>query len=411
MRPGPLVGGSRGLGRRAFLRGGIGALAAWAAGGGSAGCGGGGGGGAAPPPAAPVSNLANLGPLGAPDARGLRLPAGFTSRVVARSRQAPTGASAALWHDAPDGGACFPAPGGGWRYVSNAEVGGGGGGVRVLVFDPAGSVVDCYPILAGTSRNCAGGRTPWGTWLSCEEEGEVGEVHECDPAGAAAALRWSGLGRCRHEAAAWEAVQGRLYMTEDRPDGALLRFTPAAELAPGRPDFGVGVLEVATVAGGGPEGAVSWSLVPDPSAAVTPLRYQVAGMTPFAGGEGMVARNGIVYFATKGDNRIWSLDVVTGQLTILFDDDTLPADVLDNLAITPDGDVLVAEDGGDMQILALTPGGAVVPVLQLVGHPGSELTGPAFDPSRRRLYFSSQRGPSGTDGDGMTFEVTGPFVV
>jgi uncharacterized protein len=71
--------------------------------------------------------------------------------------------------------------------------------------------------------------------------------------------------------------------------------------------------------------------------------------------------------------------------------------------------VLVAEDGGDMEIVAILPDGTPKPLLQIVGHDGSEVTGPAFDPSGTRLYFSSQRGPTGELTDGWTFEVTGPF--
>jgi hypothetical protein len=72
--------------------------------------------------------------------------------------------------------------------------------------------------------------------------------------------------------------------------------------------------------------------------------------------------------------------------------------------------VLVAEDaGGDMQLVGLTTGGAPIALLQVVGHDGSELTGPAFDPSGTRLYFSSQRGTNGAPEEGVTFEVTGKF--
>ena len=72
------------------------------------------------------------------------------------------------------------------------------------------------------------------------------------------------------------------------------------------------------------------------------------------------------------------------------------------------GDILVAEDGDDLQLVAILPNGDLLPVVQIVGHPESEVTGPAFDPSGKRLYFSSQRGKNG---DGITFEVTGPFHV
>jgi len=67
-----------------------------------------------------MSNLANLGPLQDPDENGLRLPVGFSSRVVARSGM-PVGRSGYLWHNAPDGAALFTTDDGGWIYVSNAE--------------------------------------------------------------------------------------------------------------------------------------------------------------------------------------------------------------------------------------------------------------------------------------------------
>ncbi len=72
------------------------------------------------------------------------------------------------------------------------------------------------------------------------------------------------------------------------------------------------------------------------------------------------------------------------------------------------GDLYVAEDGDDLQLCLFTPGPerSVAPFLQVVEHAGSELTGPAFCPNGQRLYFSSQRG---TDGNGVTFEVRGPF--
>jgi uncharacterized protein len=69
----------------------------------------------------------------------------------------------------------------------------------------------------------------------------------------------------------------------------------------------------------------------------------------------------------------------------------------------------VAEDGGDLQLCLITPERIVAPLLQLVGPNSSEITGPAFSPDGKRLYFSSQRGPTGSSSNGITFEVTGPF--
>jgi uncharacterized protein len=79
-----------------------------------------------------------------------------------------------------------------------------------------------------------------------------------------------------------------------------------------------------------------------------------------------------------------------------------------NIIVSRSGDLFVAEDGGDMQLVLITPNGAVAPFFELEGHDGSEITGPAFTPAGDRLYFSSQRG-QGNSGIGMTFEVRGPF--
>ncbi len=82
---------------------------------------------------------------------------------------------------------------------------------------------------------------------------------------------------------------------------------------------------------------------------------------------------------------------------------------VDNVTTAAGGEVLVAEDHGDMQIVALSPDGRATPIVQVVGQDASEIAGPAFDPAYARLYFSSQRGVGGRNGDGITFEVSGPF--
>ena len=71
--------------------------------------------------------------------------------------------------------------------------------------------------------------------------------------------------------------------------------------------------------------------------------------------------------------------------------------------------MFVAEDGGDVQIVAINSEGGLFPILQIEGQDESEITGPAFDPSNERLYFSSQRGKSGDATNGVTYEVKGPF--
>jgi hypothetical protein len=344
-------------------------------------------------------DLSPYGPLREPDENGIRLPPGFHSRVLARSGE-PVPGTQHVWHLAPDGGAVFPLHSG-WTYVSNAELwfGGGAGALR---FDPSGSIVDAYSICTGTRRNCAGGATPWGTWLSCEEVSN-GRVWECDPGGVADPIVRPALGAFNHEAVATDPHERRLYLTEDAPDGRLYRFTPNhwGNLASG-------LLEAAEVTS---DGRVYWHEIPNPVPApgATPTRRQVLETTPFRGGEGIAYDRGHLYFTTKLDDRVWDLDVETQGIRILYDRATDPIAKLsgvDNVTVTPSGELVVAEDGGDMELVMLTLEGVGLPILRVEGQAGSELTGPAFDPHGRRLYFSSQRGPLGR---GTTYEVRGPF--
>ncbi len=356
------------------------------------------------PPAPPLRSLiAEIGPLGAPDANGVRLPEGFRSRILARTGDVVPSTSH-LWHIAPDGGGAYGTEDGGWIYVSNAEfvlV----GGVGALRFNGRGELVDAYPILEGTNLNCAGGKTPWHTWLSCEEANR-GRVFECDPWGEHPAVERPALGVFKHEAAAVDPIRAHVYLTEDEEDGRFYRFVPERLTPEGHPDLSSGGLEVATVT----DGAVRWSPVPDPRYTErTPTRRQVPGSTAFNGSEGIWFQDDRIYFSTKGDQRIWVYDVVGSTIRVLYDGQALedpPLWGVDNITVSCCGDVLVAEDGGSMQVVAILPSGQAKPLLQVVGQDESEITGPAFDPSGTRLYFSSQRGP---DGRGLTYEVTGPF--
>ncbi|MEU8134832.1 alkaline phosphatase PhoX [Streptodolium elevatio] len=348
------------------------------------------------------------GPYGAllgPDANGVRLPAGFTSRVVARSGRFVT-RTLHLWHGAPDGGACFP-DGDGWIYVSNSELP-LVGGVSALRFAGDGRIRGAYSILGGTNVNCAGGATPWGTWLSCEEV-PFGQVWETDPYGRNGAGARPAMGRFKHEAAAADPDRRVIYLTEDEGDGCLYRFTPDTwgNLSSGRLDVLCAPAEPVT-------GPVTWRPVPRPGDWLAGTRNQVAEARHFDGGEGAHYRDGRLWFTTKGDNRVWVYDAAAGVLDIAYDDGLVPAGTapltgVDNITGRPNGDLFVAEDGGDMQICLITADATVAPFLQVTGHDGSEITGPAFSPDGRRLYFSSQRGTSNSPLAGVTFEVTGPF--
>ncbi|HEX7026627.1 MAG TPA: alkaline phosphatase PhoX [Gammaproteobacteria bacterium] len=345
----------------------------------------------------------------APDENGLMLPKGFTSRVVARSGLPVIDNGGYSWHLAPDGGAVFALEDRGWVYVSNSEMNHGAGGAGAIRFDAAGAIVDAYPILQHTNRNCAGGPTPWQTWLSCEEVNH-GQVWECDPLGQRLARARPALGVFNHEAAAVDPQTLQVYLTEDQPDGCLYRYTPDSS-SQGIPNLDSGRLEVAEVIGG-QEGEVRWHTLPDPSATAGETRRQVAAATKFRGGEGCWYGHGNIYFTTKLDNRVWVYEIANARLTLIYDNNLSTEPVLsgvDNVTVSEPGTVYVAEDGGDMQIVAITADGNIFPVVQIVGHEQSEVTGPAFDPSGTRLYFSSQRGATGSVYSGVTYEVMGPF--
>lgn len=401
-----------GLKRRDVLRLGLSAASVFVAGPLLSGCGDDGEPAAATAPAR-RSNIANLGPLGAPNADGVSLPEGFQVRIVARSNQAVIPGSTFKWHSAPDGGATFATGDGGWIYVSNSEmpaIGPVSGGVGALRFAADGTLVDAYPLLSGTSLNCAGGPTPWGTWLSCEEHDE-GRVWECDPRGVEAAVARPALGVLYHEAVTVDPIRHHLYLTEDRPNGRFYRFTPARLRADGYPDITEGRLEMAQLLDGD-EGRVGWLAVPDPLATTTPVREQVPASSGFDGGEGIWYHAGLVYFTTKGDGRVWVYDTRRETIAVFYDDDRFAEPVLtgvDNVVVSAGGDVLVAEDAGNMQIVALTPNGTILPLVQIHGQDKSEITGPAFDPSGERLYFSSQRGTTNNPLRGITYEISGPF--
>lgn len=340
------------------------------------------------------------------DENDVRLPAGFSSRIIARSSEPVMSGQGYQWHAAPDGGACFSRVDGGWIYVSNSEVQ-PNGGVGAIVFDASGEVTDAYSILENTRRNCAGGATPWGSWLSCEEVDD-GLVWECYLDGQAPAVVRPALGVFNHEAVAVDVEHDHLYLTEDKPDGCLYRFTADSQGSDGFPDLAAGRLEVAVRPAG--QDTLSWSLVPDPQASQQETRYQVVSALTFDGGEGIAYFDGRIIFTSKGDNRVWSYNTTSQLLEIVYDAADYITPILtgvDNVTVSKTGDIYVAEDGGDLQVVVLDNQGGLYPIVQLEGHDRSEITGIAFSPDGKRLYFSSQRGVTGRSENGVTYEITG----
>jgi uncharacterized protein len=353
----------------------------------------------------PLQRGPGYGPLGPPDGNGVRLPPGFRSRVVARGEEVVPG-TGYRWHIASDGMATFPNEGG-FVLVSNSED--FEGGASALRFGRDGRIEDAYRILSGTTQNCSGGGTPWGTWLSCEEV-EEGQVWECDPSGRRRAVAHPAMGVFKHEAAAVDAENKRVYMTEDLIDGGLYRYTPA-----GWPDLSTGLLEIARVRGG----AVEWVEVPDPLARRESTRRQVEGYAQLERGEGIWLDGHTLYIATTADHRVHDYDTRRERIEVVYDglaSRSAPLLRVDQLTSSRAGEVFVCEDlaTDEIDIGLIDRNRRVSKFLSVTGpqHARSELTGVTFDPSGRRMFFASQRAFPTSDaepGPGAIYEVTGPF--
>jgi hypothetical protein len=409
------------------------------------------------------------GPL-VDDPRGLlALPAGFRYRVLAREGETRLDSGEPAPSD-PDGAAAFARPDGpGSVLVLNHEISGdephpvphveglvydtaANGGTTTLVVGPDGAVVSHAVSLAGTLGNCAGGPTPWGTWLSCEETEEVrlqrhGYVFEVDPHDPAANREPRpvvALGRFAHEAVAVDPGDDVLFLTEDAvdPNGSLYRWVapPAA-----RP-LGRGSLRRLAADAGGlealrattPDGAhvpdlsgatepgttyrVDWVPVPDRDATATSVRRQLPDdrITRARKLEGAWAGDGGVYVvssfariedgsAVAHDGQVWFLDPRAGTLTLrlrfsVAADPDAPGEGPDNISVSPHGGVLLAEDGlGVVYLLGATDDGAVYPLARCeVPGEQTEFCGPVFSPDGRDLFVDLQ-------GPGCTLLIQGPF--
>ncbi|MFJ2816008.1 alkaline phosphatase PhoX [Streptomyces sp. NPDC091279] len=422
------------------------------------------------PAAAQGLGHTGYGPL-VPDPEGLLdLPRGFRYRVLSREGDALRSGEGPVPSN-HDGMTALPGRSGRVHLVRNHEnratathpvpaVPGltydpaGKGGCTALTLDRRGQVLSERVAVAGTAVNCAGGPTPWHTWLTCEETEEQagssgytkdhGFIFEVDPADPyrTGAVPLTAMGRFQHEAIAIDPRHGVVYETEDAflaPFGLFYRFLPERPLGgvgslraggrlqamrvPGVPDLSP-VQEVGASFDG-----VEWVDVPDPLAGTTPIRLQdfgPRGITHAQKLEGCYWGGDHVYFVSSfahsaegsaADHRgqIWRYDPARRRLTlvIVFGPDTdvqLPGESPDNICLAPGGGLMVCEDGdGAQHVFGVTRRGEVYPLArgrQNIGTPEApawgEFAGVTFAPDGHTMYVNCYT-------PGTTFAVTGPW--
>ncbi|MEU9309266.1 PhoX family protein [Streptomyces sp. NPDC048256] len=330
----------------------------------------------------------------------------------------------------------------------------GKGGCTALTLDSRNNVLAERVAIAGTAVNCAGGPTPWHTWLTCEEtedkagtngytkdHGFIFEVDPSDPR-RSGAVPLTAMGRFQHEAIAVDPRLGIVYETEDaflEPFGLFYRFLPKKPLGGAGSLRAGGRLQAMRVPGvpdlssiqetGATFDGVEWVDVPDPLAVETPIRLQdfgPKGITHAQKLEGCYWGGRCVYFvssfargadgsAADHFGQIWRYDPKLRRLTlvIVFGPDTdiqLPGESPDNICLAPSGGLMVCEDGnGAQHVFGVTRGGEVYAMArgrQNIGTPQApewgEFAGVTFSPDGDTMYVNCYT-------PGTTFAVTGPW--
>jgi secreted PhoX family phosphatase len=401
-------------------------------------------------PLAPVDDETTGLPL-------LHLPAGFRYLSLGWSGDPLIGGPATP--GLHDGMAAFAARGSRIRLVRNHELRSGrafadrpvydpngGAGTTTIEFDTAtGAIGEAWASLAGTAVNCAGGPTPWGSWLTCEEivmgpggdngyRRPHGYVFEVPADGAATAEPFRAMGRFVHEAVAVDPNTGIVYETEDQPTAGFYRFLPAV---PANLEAG-GRLEMLALTdapradlrtGQTPDvwRPVAWAPIgdPDPARAAPDSIYaqgRGGGGATFGRLEGTWYGNGRIYVVstTGGDARagqVWEYDPGGERLRLLFESPgTHVLDLPDNICVSPRGNFLLCEDGQPgNRVIGLTQRGDIFPFainnVVLNGRRNgivgdfrySEFAGATYSPDGDWLFFNAQW-------PGITFAVTGPWA-
>lgn len=319
-------------------------------------------------------------------------------------------------------------------YDAGKSIKPGLGGTTTLVYDESTAEVEKqFLSLAGTYRNCAGGVTPWNSWLTCEEdvsnadgeflEQDHGFVFDvpADAEGLVNAKPIREMGRFNHEAVAVDPNTGYIYQTEDRHDSLLYRFIPN-----NRDDLHAGGrLQVLAIVDQktldtrnweektitlNKELPIEWIDIDNVTPEEDDLRYRgmKLGAACFARGEGMWYSENEVYFAcTNGGpqrfGQVFRINLKENTLELFAEsEDKTVLHMCDNLTITPWGAVMACEDNGETNRLHIIDQDGNIQLFGVNKSSKSELAGAVFSPSGKTLFVNIQE-------NGETVAITGPW--